>query len=209
MFFDTDAAATLLSEHAIEATALEAAIPHAKETYEAYLDGGGSHDRGWFIWMGALIRKAGVPSSAVDGAVSRLRESHDTLNLWRKVRPGTREALERLRDAGMQLGVISNSEGAIASLLETVGLADLFETIVDSAVEGVQKPERRIFDIALERLGADAASSLYVGDVHQVDVVGARAAGLRAVLIDGFVHHPDYRDAPRIENITELAAAWT
>lgn len=192
----------------VAARTLEQSIESAKADYEQYLAAGGSHDQGWFEWMSALLRHAGAPSDEINELVTELRSNHDELNLWRRVRPTTVAALERLQKANIQLGVISNSEGSIAQLLETVGLAHFFETIVDSHVEGVDKPDRRIFDIALERLGARAATSLYVGDVHRVDVIGARNAGLRAILIDGYGHHPQYNEAPKIADLQELADAW-
>jgi putative hydrolase of the HAD superfamily len=58
--------------------------------------------------------------------------------------------------------------------------------IVDSSVVGVEKPDPRIFTIALERLAEEPERAAYVGDFPDVDVVGARAAGLVAILLDPF-----------------------
>lgn len=213
VFFHADAAAEVLKARGVvaEGPKLEAAIPEAVRHYEKFLRNGGSHDEGWFEWTGALLRhgvEAELAPDRLTELVGELRRSHDELNLWRKVRPGTEEALEALQTAGIQLGVISNSEGAIVELLEKVGLAKYFETIIDSGRVGVNKPDERIFRIALEQLNATAETSVYVGDVPAVDVDGARAAGLRAVLIDGYGHHPNYQAAPIIGAVGELADAW-
>jgi FMN phosphatase YigB (HAD superfamily) len=78
---------------------------------------------------------------------------------------------------------VSNSDGRVAQALESAGLGEHFEVVVDSKLAGVEKPDPRIFRAALDRLGIEPAAALYVGDVYEVDVVGARAAGLDAALI--------------------------
>ena len=93
-------------------------------------------------------------------------------------------------------------------LFESLGLAAQFELVVDSALEGVRKPDPEIFRRALARMGGVAPSAaLYAGDIPSVDVVGARAAGMEGVLIDTFDHFPDYRDAPRFASVSALLAA--
>jgi len=61
--------------------------------------------------------------------------------------------------------------------------------VIDSTEVGVEKPDPRIFQIALDRMGVSAADALYVGDLYEVDVVGARAAGLDVVLLDANGEH--------------------
>ena len=80
------------------------------------------------------------------------------------------------------------------------------EFVVDSQVEGVEKPDPRIFRIALERLGVAASRALYVGDIRAVDEAGARAAGMHFVLIDPY---GDYGDAS-VDSIARIALlpAW-
>ena len=70
------------------------------------------------------------------------------------------------------------------SILESIGLADRLDFVVDSCVVGVEKPDRRIFELALREAGVDAAEAVYVGDLYSVDVLGARAAGIDAILLD-------------------------
>ena len=88
---------------------------------------------------------------------------------------------------------------------EAAGLAPHLETIVDSHLEGVEKPDPEIFRRALERLGVPAARTVYVGDIFAIDVLGARAAGLAAILIDETGGYADV-ECPRIAALAELHA---
>jgi putative hydrolase of the HAD superfamily len=89
--------------------------------------------------------------------------------------------LESLRAAGKKLGVITN--GSIdwqSRKLRTLGLEPYFDDVIISDAVGVAKPDAKIFQLALERLGVDAVDAMYVGDHPQIDIAGARAAGLAA-----------------------------
>ena len=79
----------------------------------------------------------------------------------------------------------------------------MFETVVDSHVVGVRKPEPGIFEIALERLKLAPERAVYLGDIPRVDVVGARAAGIAPILFDRHEFY-DGVDAPRIRRLDEL-----
>ena len=82
-------------------------------------------------------------------------------------------------------------------MFDRVGLTRHFHTICDSCVEGVEKPDPRFFRIALERAGAAAESTMHVGDLYHVDVVGARNAGLRPMLLDPHGLYEGYDTASR------------
>jgi FMN phosphatase YigB (HAD superfamily) len=110
----------------------------------------------------------------IDAFVSRTRSHLET----------SRRLLERWASRA-RLGVISNFYGNVHLLLDEAGIAPLLGTIVDSTVVGVAKPDPRIFALALERLGGTPAAALYVGDAHDKDVLGARAAGLRTAWLPG------------------------
>jgi putative hydrolase of the HAD superfamily len=97
--------------------------------------------------------------------------------------PEVPEALARLRAGGARLAVVSNWDVSLHDVLERTGLRPLVDAVVISAEVGAAKPQPAIFHAALERLGATAADALHVGDSLELDVAGARAAGLRAVLV--------------------------
>ena len=98
--------------------------------------------------------------------------------------PAAATALAAARDAGLGTGVISNSNGSIASILGSFGFLPYLDFVLDSFVVGVEKPDPRIFRMALERAHVEARDAVYVGDLYSIDVLGARSAGLSAILLD-------------------------
>jgi putative hydrolase of the HAD superfamily len=116
-----------------------------------------------------------------------------------------RPALQALAARGLKLGVISNFEPWLATVLELEGVADLFAATAISGVLGVAKPEPGIFRAALDQAGVDPAGAVHVGDHVELDVAGARAVGMTGVLIDRYGRVPDPPPGtPRIESLGEL-----
>jgi len=99
---------------------------------------------------------------------------------WR-TRDGAAEILDTLRDRGLRTAVVSNFDGRLSGLLDGLKLAGRLDAIVLPADAGAAKPEARIFEVALERVGVAAGEALFVGDDAGRDLAGARAAGLEAV----------------------------
>jgi putative hydrolase of the HAD superfamily len=137
-----------------------------------------------------------------DGVRNTLVENTQNSANWDQILPGTRARLERLREK-YGIAVISNSDGRIDAVLRRCGIADCFQSITDSGKVGLEKPHPAIFEVALREMNAQAAESLYVGDVYSVDYVGARQAGMQAVLFDlaGAYRASDF---PRVESLAEL-----
>jgi putative hydrolase of the HAD superfamily len=99
-----------------------------------------------------------------------------------RVLPDTLATLETLRTRGIRLGIITNGPSYWqSSKLEALAIAPYFDAILISEAEGVQKPDARIFARALERCGIQASESMFVGDHPDIDIAGARAAGLMPV----------------------------
>jgi putative hydrolase of the HAD superfamily len=94
---------------------------------------------------------------------------------------GVVDTLRRLRDRGRAVAMVSNFDHRLPALLDALGLASLFDAVVLPADAGAAKPDRRIFDCALTRLGVPAAQALYVGDDVAGDVGGAQRAGLQVI----------------------------
>ena len=92
-------------------------------------------------------------------------------------------ALAALRTRGLRLAIVSNFDGRLPGICEGLGIARYFDTIVMSGRAGAAKPDPRVFEVALARLGATAAEAVHVGDSVREDVEGARAAGLRGLLL--------------------------
>jgi len=134
-------------------------------------------------YLETLFLKAGIAAGRMEEVRRCLYRMHGERHLWCSVADGTGAALDRLRQAGLRLGIISNSDGRVAAALEAAGLRHHFDVVVDSALVGVEKPDPAIFRAALEALEVAPAEALYVGDLYEVDVLGARAAGMEAVLL--------------------------
>jgi putative hydrolase of the HAD superfamily len=160
--------------------------------------------RVWSEYFRALFVGAGIPAELLDAARAALRAEHASAHLWTHVDPDTPAALERMRGLGYRLAVVSNADGRVEALLEERGLAGYFEFVLDSHVVGIEKPDRRIFDLAVRRMELEPGRCLYAGDLYAVDVLGARAAGLRAVLLDPFDHFD--LDVDRIPSVAHLPA---
>lgn len=92
--------------------------------------------------------------------------------------PGARDACRKLAAAGLRLAVVSNWDIGLHGHLEGLGLDTIVDAVVTSAEAGAPKPAPAAFELALARLGADAAHAVHVGDAA-ADEEGARAAGLR------------------------------
>ncbi len=150
-----------------------------------------------------LLPETGVStemlSCAVDCAFNLAREEM----LWRKADERAAPVLDELKKRGYVLGVVSNSDGRIESAFEQAGLASYFDFFIDSYNVGVEKPNPGIFRLATERAGVTSGEAAYVGDLYQVDVVGARNAGLIPILYDPFDLNKD-ADCIKIGSIEEL-----
>jgi putative hydrolase of the HAD superfamily len=211
-----DAGNTLLGlDHARIAPAVAAAtgLPLTAERLreaghraaDALEEGKGTDQDRALRYLALLFELAGVPAPRMAEVQRVLWRLHGERHLWTGVGPGTPAALARLRDAGLPLGVVSNSDGRVAEALRAAGLDGYFQVVVDSKLAGVEKPDPRIFLPALEALGVAPAEALYVGDVYEVDVVGARRAGMAAVLLDPAGRHAarDVTTAPDVATVVD------
>jgi putative hydrolase of the HAD superfamily len=116
-----------------------------------------------------------------------------------------RPAFAQLETAGVGLGLVSNFEAWLDDLLVELDLRDRFAVRVISGVEGIEKPDPRIFELALHRAGIGAAEAAYVGDNPIFDVDPPAALGMHPVLIDRRNRHPDF-EGVRITDLRDLAA---
>lgn len=199
--------ATALAAHGVDADAatLASAEPLAKRRLDVQPNIQATNDaqRGW-QYFNLVLEEAGVAlSAATDAALADLRTYHDDQNLWEFVPSDVAPTLERLRALGLKLVVVSNANGRLRHLFDRVGLTDRVDVLFDSFEEGVEKPDPRLFHIALERSGSRPATTMHVGDLYHVDVVGARSAGLQAVLLDTASLYEDV-DCQRIQSLPDL-----
>jgi putative hydrolase of the HAD superfamily len=189
---------------------LGAAEPRAKKQLDAAptIQTTSDQQRGW-TYFNLVLTEAGVAlSDATDAALAELHLYHQHSNLWETVPDDVPPSLAALRTLGFRLVVVSNANGTLVRAFERLGLLDAVDAVFDSCDQGVEKPDPRFFQIALERTGGEAAATVHVGDLYHVDVVGARAAGIEPILLDVAGLYRDC-DCPRVGSMTELVALLT
>jgi HAD superfamily hydrolase (TIGR01549 family) len=189
----------------VSAAALEAAEPHAKKQLDtgAAVQATSDTTLGW-MYFNVVLQRAGLAlSEETDAALRELHDYHAKFNLWESVPREVPAALDRLRAAGHRLVVVSNANGTLRAHFARLDLARRFDVLIDSADEGVEKPDPRIFQLALERSGGRAETTLHAGDFYHVDVVGARAAGLQAWLVDAAGLYSGH-DCTRVPSLAAL-----
>jgi FMN phosphatase YigB (HAD superfamily) len=187
--------------------ALRAADPHGRFAVDTAdrVAATNDADRGSMHFR-IMFERAGVlPDAPVQGVLDELWAYHTEHNLWEYVPPDVIPSLERLAATGVTLAIGSNANGIIHRVFERAGLRRYFSVICDSHVEGVEKPDRRFFEILVARAGGRPETTLHLGDLYHVDVVGARGAGLQAMLLDPHDLYSDY-DVKRVKNLNEIVA---
>jgi putative hydrolase of the HAD superfamily len=164
--------------------------------------------RGWGGVVGTMMHAAGCETDRLGQLLSALWSEHRTLNFWCRLVDGLVPAVDRVRAAGVRVAIVSNSEGKLEELFDGLGLARVFDLVIDSGVVGIEKPDPRIFRLALDRFGVASGRALHLGDTFGPDVLGARAAGLRVGLIDPRGHLAGrHADVPRVPGVPEVARA--
>jgi putative hydrolase of the HAD superfamily len=158
--------------------------------------------RFWSSLYGMLLEALDVPYT--DSVAAAIYSTFTDLSSYRTF-PDVEPALRLLRDAGFTLGLISNFEEWLERLLERVGLVGYFDVRAISGVEGMEKPDPRIFRLALERAAVDPGEAAYVGDNPEFDTEPAEALGMLGVLLDRRGRFPDH-PGPRITSLDELPA---
>lgn len=170
----------------------------------------GVGEKFWHEYNAAYSASVGVPDHDVQYAAHVLERTRNAF-IWRWPIPESVEALGRLADTGVPMGVVSNASGQIEEVLSRAGIcqvgpgeATAMRVIIDSHVVGVAKPDPRIFDHALAAFAEfDRSRIAYVGDSVTMDVGGARAAELHPVLLDPYDDHPE-ADFRRIHTLHDL-----
>ncbi len=156
---------------------------------------------GYYFWY--VLEELGITDPEISRAIAEWRKSYNLpVGLWNQADPEALEILRRLRSEGVRTGVVSNSNGSVKTILEELGLAHHLDFILDSAVVGVEKPDPRIFRLALEAARVKAEEAVYIGDLYSVDVLGARGAGIGAILLDPGGVWGD-RDCPKAKSLSE------
>lgn len=191
---------------------LDRAHYHGAATFTCDYEGELPWREYWTRYLDAYVDACNVPEALRADAHEHLDSEFQTAALWSRVIPGSIDGLRTLAHTGVRLGIVSNADGSVGQRLREQevlqvgpGLGVRVECVIDSGEVGIQKPDPRIFHVALDALGVDAADAWYVGDMPGIDVVGARAAGLRPFVMDPFGLH-EQADYDRVRSLHEVAA---
>jgi putative hydrolase of the HAD superfamily len=139
------------------------------------------------------------PDGSIAGALYSKFTEYESYRLF----PDSIPTLRAVKEAGLTVGLISNFEEWLEGMLIEMEVAGLFDLMVISGKEGIEKPDPAIFKLALERSGIDAGQAMYVGDNPRIDVDGAQAVGMEAVLIDRRGRHVGF-EGLRIRSLDQL-----
>ncbi len=200
--------------HPIEAETVQEVVHASSESFnelmlsETALNWSTSPERSRALWdvvYRVFLKETGIPEREHERVVQALYDRFRSIASYR-LYPDVMPTLERLQKMDLTLGLISNFEDWLEQLLETLEVSRFFDVTVISGIEGVEKPNTRIFDIALERAKMDAAHSVYVGDNPIFDAEPARQAGMLPVIIDRRDRHTD-SEFTRITSMEDLPAA--
>lgn len=183
-------------------TELTQTQPHGLDRY--HLVKGGER-----AWWGEFLRRV-LSSLGLDlpwePVLTELFAAFADPALWH-VFPEVPDVLDDLRRRGIPLGVVSNWDSRLPALLEALGLRARFDTVVVSALEGIEKPEPAIFRRAAARLGVAPERCVHLGDSPLDDYRGAESAGLSAVLVDRHgLFANGYRRISDLRGIDDLLA---
>ena len=154
----------------------------------------------WSSIYKSLLAELGIEWT--EGLAERLYSTFTDLTNYRLF-PDVIGVLEELEERGVRLGLVSNFEEWLERLLEALDVTRFFEVRVISGSEGIEKPDPRIFHVALERAGVAAGRSVYVGDNVHFDIEPAEKIGMLAVLLDRRGRYPDH-EGVRITTMREL-----
>lgn len=151
-----------------------------------------------------LLRAAGVevPLELAREIYKAYWSQEKGLRLFDDIEP----SLIALREAGLTLGLISNSDTDVAPLCRDLGIANHFAFILSSCCVGSEKPHPEIFHLALTTAGVCPHEAIHVGDQYHSDVVGARGIGITPFLLDRFGLMTDQDDCYRIQGLDDLLA---
>lgn len=135
----------------------------------------------WFDIVHAVFYRVGM-FEGFDDFFDEVFEAFSTSAHW-MVFPETIWMLQTLKAKGYELGIISNFDTRLFTILQELGIRQYFDSITISSLAGAAKPASKIFQIALEQHVIDPSEAVHVGDSFAEDVEGALAAGLHPVLL--------------------------
>ena len=176
--------AQAMRETGLEISNNELEVEYTKADYKLFLkhkDRGGitpSEYRQWFL---PILYKSLLSDRQVDQFRREVRDAMSQIESGRVALPGAIELLDYLKAKGYMLAIISNNDGRTEEKCEEVSIRKFFDIILDSTNLDLIKPDSRIFEHALNKLGLSPLEAIHIGDMYGDDVMGGMNAGLDVV----------------------------
>ncbi len=155
----------------------------------------------WEDFYAEAFRRLDV-NADVSQAVAEIREQF-MRGEFEVLFDDTVAALDALKTKGVPMGILSNFSPNLEDLLRRLGIHDYFNFFIVSAIAGVEKPDKKIFDLAVREANRPRNQVVYIGDSIFHDMEGARRAGIVGILLDRGNRHLEYGGA-RIQNLGGL-----
>jgi putative hydrolase of the HAD superfamily len=188
---------------AMRAVWIEHVLPEMNDP-EADLFCSDEEDRQWWWnYDKEVFARLGIPMEKHAEIFDEIYAFFGNPSAW-ELYSDTLGALEQLRSNGLSLAIVSNWNSSLKTIVEGLKIENYFDFIVSSAEAGVKKPSPKIFELALEHAGVGPSQVVHVGDTYHTDVLGARRAGIRGIMLDrqSGAHH----EHEVITTLTELCS---
>jgi putative hydrolase of the HAD superfamily len=203
--------AQAMREAGLEISNKEFEIEYTKADYKLFLkhkDRGGitpSEHREWFL---PILYESLLQGQEVSPFRRKVRDALSQIDFGRVALPGAIELLDYLKAKGYVLAIISNNDGRTEEKCEEVSIREYFDIILDSTNVDLIKPDSRIFEHALNKLGLSTSEAIHVGDMYGSDVMGGMNAGLDVIWlnhrkIEG-LSHPLIKEVAGLDEIKDL-----
>lgn len=189
---------------ALEPAGMRLCMQRAHGSLPLVLEGNYRYSMPWFEAFIADIfeRQLGLERARLPRVCEELFATFADARSFRLL-PGAAVLLEAAAARGLKLGLISNWSPALSTVLDGLGVLGRFDTVLISSVERLEKPDRLIFERALQRLNVRAEQTLHVGNEPVQDVQGANDCGIRALLYDPEIRHAAL-DCQSIRRLDEI-----
>jgi putative hydrolase of the HAD superfamily len=176
--------AQIAREGGIEVSEQELAITHAQVFRDFDQSVAQEHRFPKIHYFPELFSRLTPDEKKVRAATELALQYDRQRSLWTSTFSWVSDSLTHLAKLGYRMSVISNSDGRVETILDELGLREHFEIVIDSYLVGLEKPDRRIFELALHELNLEPEQAIYIGDIFYVDVWGANQAGVGAIHLD-------------------------
>ena len=155
----------------------------------------------WWNYDSEVFRRLGIAEEKQEDIFDEIYRFFADPAAW-ELYPDTVESLDKLKSERFSLAIVSNWNSSLDRVVNGLGIAHFFEFMIASADAGSKKPSPKIFELALDRAGIEPSRVVHVGDTFATDVLGARRAGIRGVMLDRF--NGEHKDHEVITSLAQL-----